>query len=435
MSLLFTKKKENHHLHLFEIDRSKMKVRLKLNEHKAYMKQISLIQFTEDDLYLLNAAQPIIEEKLDQIVEKFYQIIVRESHLGEIIDKHSTIARLKMTLRNHLYEMFSGQIDDKYINNRRKIANAHVRIGLEPKWYIAAFQNLLQTILTMIESYFLNQKELLDFTIALTKVFNLEKQIVLEMYELEKDAIVKETEKQKTILSQEVNKNAEELATISEVTTNSIVEIANKSKEVSERMENMSKIAIETESMSITGRQQLQTVKDSVFETHHQMIEMTNRMKQLSTATEKIADISKMVHSIADQTNLLALNASIEAARAGEYGKGFAVVADEVRKLAESTKVSVANVTQVLTEMNDCTAMISQTIEKNLQSIENMTSISNDTNEFFNEILRSMEKMKKENIWMDKELKQFSEIINEISTASEQIAYASENLSMITAKL
>ncbi|GII25620.1 methyl-accepting chemotaxis protein [Planosporangium mesophilum] len=58
---------------------------------------------------------------------------------------------------------------------------------------------------------------------------------------------------------------------------------------------------------------------------------------KLSDSTAGIADMARVIHSIAEQTNLLALNATIEAARAGEAGKGFAVVASEVKDLSQET--------------------------------------------------------------------------------------------------
>ncbi|MEH3077222.1 MAG: methyl-accepting chemotaxis protein [Quadrisphaera sp.] len=60
-------------------------------------------------------------------------------------------------------------------------------------------------------------------------------------------------------------------------------------------------------------------------------------IERLSTSSQEIGDVVKLITSIAEQTNLLALNATIEAARAGELGKGFAVVAGEVKELARQT--------------------------------------------------------------------------------------------------
>ena len=108
-------------------------------------------------------------------------------------------------------------------------------------------------------------------------------------------------------------------------------------------------------------------------------------MRDINTASAKIADIIGLIDSIAFQTNILALNAAVEAARAGEQGKGFAVVAAEVRSLAarsaEAAKEISGLINDSVTRMHQGTALADEaghTMEDVVETIKRVTAIMSD---------------------------------------------------------
>ena len=83
---------------------------------------------------------------------------------------------------------------------------------------------------------------------------------------------------------------------------------------------------------------------ESINQLATQMETAVESVVELANFSKNIESILTVITSIAEQTNLLALNAAIEAARAGESGRGFAVVADEVRSLASRTQESTSEI-------------------------------------------------------------------------------------------
>nr|WP_232732331.1 globin-coupled sensor protein [Bacillus sp. mrc49] len=422
-------------LETIDYSQFKEQVGINITEYPGVLTQVDMIHLTIADLCIIRSMQEEVKGHLTEIVDNFYRNLENEPSLMKIISDNSSVERLKKTLHRHMFEMFSGTINDAYIKQRYVIAHVHVRIGLQPKWYMSAFQDLLQSVIIHVLSNLKDMDQYQNNILAVTKIFNLEQQIVLEAYELENEKIRQENLEAKETIKRQVNHNAEELAAISEETSSATQLMANKVSEIHGFTEKGSEIAIQAEGKSNEGVALLQGLEKRLMRTQEQMQIIAKDMEQLSKTSKEIERIVTIITTIAEQTNLLALNAAIEAARAGENGKGFAVVAGEVRKLSENTKDSVSEVVKLVSGIAHFTDIMNASISLVSGEITKGTKQGEETGLFFTDIAKAMLSVKEQNIKTTKEMTELSAIFDEINEAFNQVAVSSDQLTEMTMNL
>ncbi|MBM7579837.1 heme-based aerotactic transducer [Jeotgalibacillus terrae] len=406
----------------------KSQVKIDLPKEITTPKQLSMISLSKYDLQVLMAFQPYVTKDIEMVVSHFYKTIGHEPQLLSIINEHSSIERLKKTLTVHIQEMFSGKIDQQFIQKRNRIAEVHLHIGLDPKWYIAAFQDLLNSFMDMVEKTSFNEKDKFNLMRAVSKILNLEMQIVLEAYENQFQAKLMAEQNQLEDLLDTLRTSAAALSDNSSSTSENVSQMKKALEQLSNRAQNGSHVATELENKTGEEQSRLDKTKKESEQISNKMASTEQNIKELNNLNSQISEVANMVTSIADQTNLLALNASIEAARAGEHGKGFAVVADEVRKLAENTKESVSQVYDLLKDTNVKT----KTIEGSIFELKELFKFERDsiisTSESFEGIMSSMKELKSQNSQIDSDVSGLVITLNEISEKAAGVAEAAASL-------
>jgi methyl-accepting chemotaxis protein len=166
-----------------------------------------------------------------------------------------------------------------------------------------------------------------------------------------------------SVAANEISLAAREQAESSAATAAAIEELTVSINEVSEIARNTEENSRRTSDLAGQGSAVVRQAASEIEAIAASMQESMQRVQTLVGRSQEIGSITQVIKEIADQTNLLALNAAIEAARAGEQGRGFAVVADEVRKLAERTSTATAEISQMVTAIQDDTQQAVQAMD------------------------------------------------------------------------
>lgn len=399
-------------------------------------KQLEMIRLTPDDLKLAKAIQPLVVTHIKHVVDEFYEVITSVPHLREIIHQHSTLDRLRRTLETHLVEIFSGQYNQSFLEKRIRIADVHYRIGLEPKWYIAAFQKVQDALLQLIYDKIENHRERIQITKLIAKLLNFEQQLVLEAYEKEN---LQQRQMQYDLVKQDVKtkimKVCEDMARIAERTHATVQELVASSEVVNHSVIEGAETSQGTQNLAKEGQHKLSDLKARIDAIYNQASSMTAYMEQLHESVQGIGNVVTLVQGIADQTNLLSINSSIEAAHAGEHGQGFAVVAEEIRKLAAQTKSSIDDIQSYIDETQSFTRKVVEVITEVHDSVGESKRESDATDTAFRQIVEAMTAFSG-NVntvvhgmgSLTDSIKEISDAIEEVSASADTLYAAVENL-------
>jgi len=162
---------------------------------------------------------------------------------------------------------------------------------------------------------------------------------------------------------------------------------------------------------------------------------VVHTMREITTSSEKVAEIITVIEGIAFQTNILALNAAVEAARAGEQGRGFAVVAGEVRTLAQRSASAAKEIKDLIGQsverVKAGSALVDEagtTIGEVVVSVKRVTDLMGEITAASSEQHTGIEQVNQAVMQMDEVTQQNAALVEEASAAAQSMAAQSSTL-------
>ena len=222
--------------------------------------------------------------------------------------------------------------------------------------------------------------------------------------------------------TQQLAAGMEETAASTETIRNMSGEIEAAAKNIAVRSQDGAEQAVSIHDRATKVQNDTREQRSHADMMHDDLSTRLNRALKEAEVVSEITVLSSAIMEIANQTNLLALNASIEAARAGEAGRGFAVVAAEIGSLSDQTSKAIADISDIVREVNEAVTNMASCLEETNSFLE--TSVLSDYKEFEvvgNQYREDADSFKGSMVQVNDGIMHLTDVIEEISRAVDGI--------------
>jgi len=152
-------------------------------ERAAYEEQIGFFRVTAQDRQALRELAPRLVPLLPKVIDCFYDTLGAFPATRMFFTSPAVVENLKTVQLEYFTDLFFNPFNLENIQKRKNIGNTHVRIGLQPKWYIGGYALYSQYLFAILRQIYPDDPVRLEASqSALLKAIFLDMQVALETY-------------------------------------------------------------------------------------------------------------------------------------------------------------------------------------------------------------------------------------------------------------
>jgi signal transduction histidine kinase len=116
--------------------------------------RLAFLDFTPDDAARLRALHPFAQRHVADIVEAFYDHLLKFETARAILRDNDTIEHLKKKQREYFLSLTNGEYGESYFEGRLRVGDIHQQINLAPQWYLGTYSLYIRLLLPRLFAEF-----------------------------------------------------------------------------------------------------------------------------------------------------------------------------------------------------------------------------------------------------------------------------------------
>ncbi|NOX54883.1 MAG: hypothetical protein GXP27_10690 [Planctomycetes bacterium] len=114
--------------------------------------RLAFLDLSEDDAERLRACSRRVADRLEAVIQKVFDHLMRFEEPRRLLQDSETLQRLKASQLQLFRLLFAAQWDQVYAERRRDVGRVHAERGVEPQYFLGAYSRILQELLRVLSS-------------------------------------------------------------------------------------------------------------------------------------------------------------------------------------------------------------------------------------------------------------------------------------------
>ena len=145
---------------------------------------LSIYRLDEEDLGRVRKFAELVKPRMEEMVDSWYEWLRTLPDYEEFFSDEATLHRVQ-SLQQDYWDLFmEASVDDSYVSKRRRVGEAHARIGLPLNTYFAGMNMFMELFGRCVGEAGVEGGERAQIKESVSKLLHLDTAIVVETYNL-----------------------------------------------------------------------------------------------------------------------------------------------------------------------------------------------------------------------------------------------------------